>query len=130
MPEQEVQTLDFSQLSAHQRRLLTPESIEEVLTYKQLQTLAGALGMKAVGVQKEELQSALLFAAAQLAETPDAHPGERTVRMRANLHFHDGNIAEGFGLNWNTNEVREVPYSIHLKLLESGGTRAFEVFNG
>lgn len=118
MTTQEAPTFDLTELSDHQRRLLTPENIEEVLSYKQLQSLGSALGLQAVGMPKEELQSALLYAA-QFVE----QPSERLIAVTATRWFTDGNVPNG--QDWRTGETRHVTHANLQQLLESGGPGVF-----
>lgn len=118
MTAQEAPTFDLTELSDHQRRLLTPDNIESVLSYKQLQSLGSALGMQTVGMPKEELQAALLFAAQFIEE-----PTERLIAVTATRWFTDGNVPNG--KDWRSGETRYVSHANLQQLLESGGTGVF-----
>lgn len=110
MNEQETPTLDLTQLTDLQRRLLTPDAIEDSLSYRQLQSLAAALGVTVVGMPKEEIQSLLLFVAYEIRQD-DNTP---TVTLRAKHWYNNGLIPEGYGIDWMNGEVRKgIPRNIY-----------------
>jgi hypothetical protein len=120
-----VPTFDLTELSDHHKRLLTPENIEEVLSYKQLQSLGAAMGMQTVGMPKEELQAALLFAAQfNLPEEIPPH----LMSVTPNRWFSDGTIPGG--ADWLPGKVRHVTPGVYKQLVESSGPGVFEVING